>query len=87
MLLVSIAAARRHIRIANPYFIPNNLTMRTLLEALHRGVKIEIITPGPDIDARTVRAVGKALWKPLLEARVFLRVSAGAIPLQTPACR
>ena len=68
MLLVSIAAARRHIRIANAYFIPNNLTMRTLLEALHRGVKIEIITPGADIDARTVRAVGKARWKPLLEA-------------------
>ena len=68
MLLVSVAAARHHIRIANAYFIPDHLTMRTLLEALHRGVKIEIITPGPDIDARTVRAVGKALWKPLLQA-------------------
>jgi cardiolipin synthase len=68
MLLVSIAAARHHIRIANAYFIPDNLTMRTLLEALHRGVKIEIITPGSDIDARTARAVGKACWKPLLEA-------------------
>ena len=68
MLLVSIAAARRRIRIANAYFIPDNLTLRTLLEALHRGVKIEIITPGADIDAATVRAVGKAHWKPLLEA-------------------
>ena len=36
--------------------------------SLHRGVKIEIITPGADIDARTVRAVGKARWKPLLQA-------------------
>jgi len=68
MLLVSIAAARHHIRIANAYFIPDNLTMRTLIEALRRGVTIEIITPGPDIDARTVRSVGKALWKPLLKA-------------------
>jgi cardiolipin synthase len=68
MLLVSIAAARHHVRIANAYFIPDNLTMRTLIEALGRGVKIEIITPGPDIDARTVRAVGKARWKPLLKA-------------------
>jgi len=33
--------------------------MQTLLDALQRGVKLEIITPGPDIDARTVRAVGK----------------------------
>jgi len=68
MLLVSIAAARDRIRIANAYFIPDNLTMQTLLEALHRGVKIEIITPGTDIDAQIVRAVGKTRWKPLLEA-------------------
>jgi cardiolipin synthase len=39
-----------------------------LLDALHRGVRIEIITPGPDIDAQVVRAVGKAGWRPLLEA-------------------
>ena len=31
-------------------------------------MKVEIITPGPDFDAHTVRAVGKARWKPLLEA-------------------
>jgi cardiolipin synthase A/B len=68
MLLVSIAAARRHLRIGDAYSIPDNLTMRTLLEALHPGVKIEITTPGPDIDAHTVRAVGKAHWKSLLKA-------------------
>jgi cardiolipin synthase len=42
--------------------------MQTLLEALYRGVKVEIITPGTDIDAQIVRAVGKTRWKPLLEA-------------------
>ncbi len=68
MLLVSIAAARERIRIANAYFIPDNLTVRTLLAALRRGVKVEIITPGPDIDAKVVRAVGQTRWKPLLEA-------------------
>jgi cardiolipin synthase len=68
MLLVSIAAARRHIRIANAYFIPDELCMRTLLDALSRGVKVEIITPGPDIDAHTVRAVGKTRWQQLLKA-------------------
>lgn len=68
MLLISIAAARKHIRIANAYFIPDELCMVTLLEALQRGIKIEIITPGPDIDAQVVRAVGKTRWKRLLEA-------------------
>jgi len=68
MLLISIAAARRHIRIANAYFIPDRLCMETLLDALHRGVKVEIITPGADIDAQTVRAVGKTRWGRLLAA-------------------
>ena len=68
MLLVSIAAARKSIRIANAYFVPDDLSRRTLIEALNRGVQVEIITPGPDFDAQTVRAVGKARWKPLLEA-------------------
>ena len=68
MLLVSIAAARQWIRIANAYFIPDDLCVSTLVEALERGVRVEIITPGPDIDARIVRAVGKTRWKPLLEA-------------------
>ncbi len=68
MLLVSIAAARERIRIANAYFIPGNLTMQTLIEALRRGVKVDIITPGPDIDAHIVRAVGQTRWQPLLEA-------------------
>ncbi|MEO7166713.1 MAG: phospholipase D-like domain-containing protein [Spartobacteria bacterium] len=68
MLLVSIAAAREHIRIANAYFIPDSLTMKTLIAALERGVKIDIITPGWDIDAHIVRAVGKSRWQPLLEA-------------------
>ncbi len=68
MLLVSIAAARERIRIANAYFIPDDLTRKTLIAALRRGVKVEIITPGTDIDATLVRAVGKTRWKPLLEA-------------------
>ena len=68
MLLVSIAAARRIIRIANAYFVPNRLGMQTLLEALARGVRVEIIVPGPDTDAQLVRAVGKMCWRRLLEA-------------------
>ena len=70
MLLVSIAAARHTIRIANAYFIPDDLCLQTLLEACARGVKIEIITPGTDTDALLVRAVGKTRWRRLLEAGV-----------------
>jgi cardiolipin synthase A/B len=68
MLLLSIASARRHIRIANAYFIPDALCLQTLLDALKRGVKVQIITPGSDTDAKLVRAVGKTRWRRLLEA-------------------
>ncbi len=70
MLLISIAAARKHIRIANAYFLPDKLTRQTLIEARERGVTVEVIVPGSDIDAQVVRAVGKARWRPLLEAGV-----------------
>ena len=68
MILLSLAAARQSIKIANAYFIPDDLCRQTLIEACDRGVKVEIITPGPDIDAQAVRAVGKRRWPPLLKA-------------------
>ncbi len=68
MYLISIAAARGSIRIANPYFIPDDLTIEMLVRALRRGVEIEVITPGPLIDNHIARQVGRARWGPLLEA-------------------
>ena len=68
MLLLSFAAARQSIRIANIFFIPDNLLRDALVDALRRGVHVEVIVPGPDLDAQTPRSVGKARWRPLLEA-------------------
>lgn len=68
MLLISIAAARKSIRIGNAYFIPDALCLQTLIDACERGVQVEIITPGFDTDAQLVRAVGKTRWRKLLEA-------------------
>lgn len=70
MFLFSIAAARRTIRIANAYFIPDDLTIQTLLDARKRGVDIEIITPSEHIDQRVVRYVGRSRWRRLLESGV-----------------
>ena len=67
--LYSIAAARKSIRIAHSYFVPDNLTIETLLAARERGVKIEIITPGI-IDANVVRRASRARWDELIEAGV-----------------
>ncbi len=70
MVLLSIAAARKSVRIGNAYFIPDNLTIKTLVEARQRGVEIEIIVPGPLIDEPLARMVGQSRWGPLLKAGV-----------------
>ena len=73
MYLLSIAAARHHIRIAASYFVPDSLTLATLVSARRRGVAVDIILPGPHIDTDVVRAASRSRWGPLLEAgaRIF----------------
>ena len=68
MYLMSIACARRSIKLSNAYFVPDDLSVQTLVEALRRGVKVQVIVPGKHIDAHVVRRAGRARWGPLLEA-------------------
>ena len=70
MLMTALAAAQKSIRIATPYFVPDELTRQQLLEARKRGVEIEIIVPGPRTDARIVRKASRHLWGDLLQAGV-----------------
>jgi cardiolipin synthase len=70
MFLLAIASATDRILIANAYFVPNRLTVSMLVEAQRRGVKVEIIVPGPILDAQLVRRASRAKWGPLLEAGV-----------------
>lgn len=80
MFLLSLAAARRTIRIANAYFIPDDLCIATLVEACRRGVQVEIITAGPDIDQQVVRMVGRSTAA--RSGRAHLRISASPLSLQ-----
>ncbi|MDP2817536.1 MAG: phospholipase D-like domain-containing protein [Polaromonas sp.] len=68
MYLLSITAASRSIDLSSAYFVPDDLTTRALTEALKRGVKLRIITPGEIIDTGTVRAASRGSWGPLLKA-------------------
>lgn len=68
MYLLSIAAATRTIDLSSAYFVPDDLAIHALVEAMKRGVRVRIIVPGPIIDAETVRAASRASWGPLLEA-------------------
>ncbi|MGH9333708.1 MAG: phospholipase D-like domain-containing protein, partial [Vicinamibacteria bacterium] len=68
--LLSIAAARERILIANAYFVPDDLSMKTLLGATERGVRIEVIVPGEITDTPSLRRASRSGWEPLLRAGV-----------------
>ncbi len=70
MYLLSINAAEHSLRIANAYFVPDDLTVKALIDARERGVKVQILVPGPDIDTELVRRASRARWGKLLEAGV-----------------
>ena len=70
MYLLAIASATRSILIANSYFVPNSLVVTMLVEARRRGVDVQIIVPGPVLDAKIVSRASSAKWGPLLEAGV-----------------
>ena len=68
MYLFAITAASRSIDLSAAYFVPDELILRALLEAIKRGVTLRIVVPGEHIDSETVRSASRAKWGPLLEA-------------------
>jgi len=68
MYLLSITAASRSIDLSASYFVPDALTLRALVAALERGVKLRIVVPGRHIDSDAVRSASRATWGPLLAA-------------------
>jgi cardiolipin synthase len=70
MYLLAIASAKRDIRIANAYFVPDDLAMEQLILARKRGVSVEVIMPGPYNDQPMTRLASQALWGDLLKAGI-----------------
>ena len=70
MYLLSMASATQSIRLQAAYFVPDDLAIEAFISARKRGVKIEIIVPGPHMDAKVVQNASRSLWGPLLDAGV-----------------
>ena len=68
MYEMAFTAARQSISISSAYFVPDQRTRDTLLNALKRGVKLKIIMPGAHTDADTVRSSSRGMWGELLKA-------------------
>lgn len=66
-ILFALSAAKKNIRIAHAYFVPDDLLLKTLLDARQRGVEIEVIVPGK-LDSKIVKAASRVNWDKLMEA-------------------
>jgi cardiolipin synthase len=64
---LSIAAARRSIDIANPYFVPDQGAIDLLVAARRRGVKVRIMVAGIHNDNFMARQNSVRLYGPLLK--------------------
>jgi cardiolipin synthase A/B len=72
MYLMAITSARNSIDLAAAYFVPDDLTIRTLIEAARRGVRVRILMPGEHIDSDLVKAASRERWGELLAAGIKL---------------
>lgn len=70
MMLMALAAAERHVRIGMAYFTPDEVMISQLLDARRRGVEIDILMPGDEIDVSLVRRASRHHWGRLLEAGI-----------------
>jgi cardiolipin synthase len=65
----AIRAAKKSIRLEHSYFVPDRQSIRALVEARQRGVRVQIITPGV-IHANVVRRASRSRWEQLIDAGV-----------------
>ncbi|MFN2427306.1 MAG: phosphatidylserine/phosphatidylglycerophosphate/cardiolipin synthase family protein [Candidatus Binatia bacterium] len=70
MYVVAIKSSRRSIHIHNPYFIPDTQVRRALVEAVQRGVDVQVIVPGRHHDIPLVRQSSRSHFGELLEGGV-----------------
>ncbi|MGH6608701.1 MAG: phospholipase D-like domain-containing protein, partial [Burkholderiaceae bacterium] len=68
MYLISIASAVESVKLSMSYFVPDNVAVNTLIAALKRGVRVQLILPGEKIDVEIVRHASRAEWGKLLAA-------------------
>jgi cardiolipin synthase A/B len=70
MYLLSIAAASKTIQLSMAYFVPDDTALQALVDAAQRGVKVQILLPGPHTDAALVQRASRAKWGAAMKAGV-----------------
>jgi cardiolipin synthase len=70
MVNYALGCASRSIRIATAYFVPDEMTIGSLLEAARRGVPVTVLVPGRRTDSVIARRASQYMWGRLLAGGV-----------------
>ena len=72
MYCLAISAARESIDIANPYFVPDHVSIDLFRDAVKRGVRVRVMVAGKNNDTVITRFNSVRLYGALLDAGVEL---------------
>ena len=72
MYYLAIVSARKKIDIVNPYFVPDETAIETLVEAVARGVLVRVLVTGRRTDNWLARQNSRRLYGVLLDGGVKL---------------
>ena len=72
MYYLAIVSARRRIDIVNPYFVPDETAVETLIEAVARGVQVRVLVSGRRNDNWLARQNSRRLYGVLMDGGVQL---------------
>jgi cardiolipin synthase len=70
LIWLSIVGASERVTIATPYMTPDIDVREAIMDAARRGVRVEVIMPGPYTDAKLIQAATRAYYDELLESGV-----------------
>ena len=70
LFLALLQLAQERVRIVTAYFVPDTQLNDRLCAAAERGVRVEILLPGPHADKRFVQLAGESSFERLLECGV-----------------
>ncbi|WP_298437574.1 phospholipase D-like domain-containing protein [Geobacter sp.] len=76
--LAAMAGATESIRIMNPYFVPGPRVVRSLLRAVRRGVRVQLILPAKN-DVPLVGLVSRSYYAPLLRGGIEIHERQGPV--------
>ncbi|GAB2934216.1 phospholipase D-like domain-containing protein [Streptomyces heilongjiangensis] len=73
LIRVMLASAEERFRLATAYFAPDAYFIDLLCDTARRGVRVEILLPGPHTDQRACQLAGQHHYTRLLQAGVHIR--------------